>query len=111
MASLLATLGNGPQPISRLAEQEGVAQPTLTRMVERLEAAGLVRRQRSETDGRVVIVELTDQGSLELRELRRRYRKVLTDRLSCMSDEELAGLRAAGEAIQHLAEALRDERD
>ena len=31
MASVLATLGNGSETIGRLAEREGVAQPTLTR--------------------------------------------------------------------------------
>ena len=46
MASVLATLGDGSQTISGLAEREGIAQPTLTRMVERLETEGLVRRRR-----------------------------------------------------------------
>jgi DNA-binding MarR family transcriptional regulator len=109
MASLLATLGEGQQTISRLAELEGVAQPTLTRMVERLEASGLARKQRSEADGRLVRVELTPHGVLELAALRSRYQAVLTERLSNLSDRQLDELRAASDAVQGLIAALRED--
>ena len=111
MASVLATLGDGPQTISGLAEREGVAQPTLTRMVERLEAEGLVRRRRSEHDGRVVLVDLTPRGVTELAGLRERYLAVLNGRLAGLSDAQLRDLRDASDALQILIEALRDETD
>src|SRR6478609_3006301 len=82
MASVLATLGNGPETIGRLAEREGVAQPTLTRMVERLEGEGFVSRERSADDARIVVVSLTPAGQRELDELRKRYLAVLRDRLA-----------------------------
>ena len=44
MTSVLATLEDGPETISRLADKEGTAQPTLTRIIQRLEADRLVRR-------------------------------------------------------------------
>ena len=109
MASVLATLGDGPQPISRLAEHEGVAQPTLTRMVARLEAEGLVHRERSADDGRVVLVGLTSRGAAELAGLRQRYLAVLHERLGGLDDERLRELCEASEAIQVLVDALRAE--
>ena len=107
MASVLATLGDGSQTISGLAEREGIAQPTLTRMVERLEAEGLVRRRRSEQDGRVVLVTLTSEGTAELASLRERYLGALRERLVGLSDEQLQELRAASDALAVLIEALR----
>lgn len=109
MASVLATLDEGPQTIGRLAEREGVAQPTLTRMVERLESSGLVQRRRSSADGRQVVVELTLKGTRELAELRGRYLAVLEERLSNLPDDQLDDLRAAIDAVDVLIEALRDE--
>jgi DNA-binding MarR family transcriptional regulator len=109
MASVLATLGDGSQTISGLAEREGIAQPTLTRMVERLESEGLVRRRRSEHDGRVVLVDLTEEGTAELAALRDRYLAALRERLADLSDAQLQDLVAASEALVVLIEALRVE--
>jgi DNA-binding MarR family transcriptional regulator len=109
MASVLATLGDGSQAISSLADREGIAQPTLTRMVERLENDGLVRRRRSEQDGRVVIVDLTPEGVAELAALRERYLAVLRERLAGLSDAQLEDLRAASDALVVVIEALRDD--
>jgi DNA-binding MarR family transcriptional regulator len=109
MSSVLATLGDGPETIGRLAELEGVAQPTLTRMVERLETEGLVRRERSQRDGRVVLVQLTPSGKSALTALRRRYLAALRQRLETLPDDELRSLHAASEALGVLVTALRDE--
>jgi DNA-binding MarR family transcriptional regulator len=109
MASVLAALDQGPRSISELAEREGVAQPTMTRMAERLENAGLVRRERSTADGRVVIVQLTPEGADELSGLRSRYLAVLDERLSSLTDAQLDELRVASDALAVLIDALRDE--
>jgi len=109
MTSVLVTLEDGPETISRLADKEGTAQPTLTRIIQRLEADGLVRRTTSPTDRRVVVVELTPEGEAELAATRARYLGVLTDRLDHMTDEQLERLLVASEALHELIEALRDE--
>ena len=109
MTSVLATLEDGPETISRLADREGTAQPTLTRIIQRLEADGLVRRAASASDRRVVLVELTPAGTAELAATRARYLGVLTDRLDHMTDEQLERLLAASNAVQELIDALRDE--
>ncbi|MFD0277929.1 MarR family winged helix-turn-helix transcriptional regulator [Kitasatospora sp. NPDC127111] len=49
----------GPQPQATLIEQVGTDASTVTRMVQRLEQAGFVRRRRSESDRRAVVVEAT----------------------------------------------------
>ena len=60
----LAALGTlrrrGPLPVGDLAAHENVKPPSMTRTVAALEEAGLVTRRPSATDGRQVVVELTD---------------------------------------------------
>lgn len=61
-AMVLTVLGeDGPVPISVLAERTGSANSTVSGIVDRLEKLGLARRQRSETDRRVIYVSATDK--------------------------------------------------
>ena len=57
---MLRTLTDAPRRITDLAELEGLAQPTMTLLVQRLEQRGWVERKRDSDDGRVVLVSLTD---------------------------------------------------
>jgi DNA-binding MarR family transcriptional regulator len=107
MASVLVTLGEGPETVGRLAEIEGVAQPTMTRMVGRLEAEGLVERRRGAPDGRLVVVGLTVAGEAELTSLRVRYRTVLRELLEAAPDEQLEELLRAADALGLLVQTLR----
>ena len=59
---MLNTLTFGPRRITELADIEGLAQPTTTLLVKRLEHRGLVRRERQDYDGRIVMVTLTSVG-------------------------------------------------
>src|ERR1700755_2611262 len=75
--SLLSTLSAAPQRITSLAELEGLAQPTVTIMVKRLEARGWVARGTDAGDGRVVVVTITAAGSEALEGFREQYRALL----------------------------------
>ncbi|NYZ13688.1 MarR family transcriptional regulator [Azospirillum sp. RWY-5-1] len=56
------------QTVGALAERLALEPSTLTPLIKRLEAAGLVRRTRNPDDERQVLVALTDQGrALEAR--------------------------------------------
>lgn len=52
----------GPRSQGQLAVSSGCEPPTITGSVRKLEAAGLVVRRPSPTDGRVTIVELSGHG-------------------------------------------------
>ena len=58
----LATRGRST--MTELAEALGVSKAAATEMVERLVAKGLVRRDASASDRRVVVVELTDDAQV-----------------------------------------------
>src|SRR3954471_7097499 len=77
----------GPQRITELADWESVAQPTMTTLVGRLEAQGLVRRGPDPGDRRAVLVAVTTRGE-ETVQLRRRARAVALElRLERLDDE------------------------
>jgi len=59
---LLELDANGPRTQGQLAVASGCEPPTITGSARKLEAAGLVVRRPSPTDGRVSIVELSDRG-------------------------------------------------
>lgn len=59
---LLELHAQGPRTQGQLAAASGCEPPTITGSVRKLEAAGLVVRRPSPTDGRVTIVELSDQA-------------------------------------------------
>ena len=61
-ASLLMNLAAGPRTPTELIDVLGTDTAAVTRLVDRVEAAGLVRRERHPSDRRSVTVELTDEG-------------------------------------------------
>jgi DNA-binding MarR family transcriptional regulator len=106
-AGVLGTLSGGPRRITDLAEQEGLAQPTMTLLVQRLEERGWVARERDAADRRAVLVSLTDAGADALDATRAGYRAVLQRHLESMSESELASLTTATEALGQLIDALQ----
>jgi DNA-binding MarR family transcriptional regulator len=53
---------DGPTPMSRLADQLGVADPNLTGIIGRMEERRVVERVHDRADRRVVLARLTDTG-------------------------------------------------
>ncbi|MCV2395091.1 MarR family transcriptional regulator [Actinotalea sp. M2MS4P-6] len=87
--SVLAALANrGPMTPSALAEDQHVAAPPMTRTVTALADAGLVRRDADPSDGRQVLVSITEAGLVEVKETRRRRNEWLSSRLAELTPEE-----------------------
>jgi len=74
---------------SELAERVGVELPTLIRLLNRLEAEGLVERCAMENQNRAKTVRLTPPGKTVLDELRRITERVRADFLSGVDPEKL----------------------
>jgi DNA-binding MarR family transcriptional regulator len=102
MRSVLFHLSAEPLQITQIARQEGIGQSAATRMVARLEATGLVRRERSASDGRVVMVSVTDRGRTELELMREQSRRVMREVLRDLSARELRQLTQASDALELL---------
>ena len=99
----------GPQRLTTLAAREGVTQPAMTQLISRLEESGLVRREASPEDGRVVLVAITDQGRAVLA----RRRSVRSERMAAiiaqLGPEHRAALAIALPALDALASIPRDD--
>jgi DNA-binding MarR family transcriptional regulator len=59
---LLHFSSRGSMPVKKASDRLQVHPTSITNAVDRLEAAGLVRRLRHPTDGRATLVEITDEG-------------------------------------------------
>jgi DNA-binding MarR family transcriptional regulator len=99
-ASLLSVLVfAGPQPATRLAQIEQVSPPAITKLVTALEADGLVVRERSSDDRRVVLVAATDAGRDVIERGRVARVRAVADLLDGISTRDLATLHGAAEII------------
>jgi DNA-binding MarR family transcriptional regulator len=104
----LATIERrGPLTPSELAEAEGIKRPTATKIVSRLEEAGLVGRAPDPSDGRCSLISVTADGTKMLRELRGRKDAYLAERLDNLPDRDVATLRRAAAILERMLEEGR----
>jgi DNA-binding MarR family transcriptional regulator len=106
---VLAVLGEGPRRITELAELEGLAQPTMTVLVRRLEERGWVSRAGHPEDGRVVLVAITARGRKAVEAFRAEFLAALRSDLEGLSARELAALSRATHALGSFVEELQRE--
>jgi DNA-binding MarR family transcriptional regulator len=106
-AGVLFTLSRGPRRITELAELEGLAQPTMTALVKRLERRGCVRRDRPAEDGRVVLLSLTPAGTAALEAFRTHVGAAVRADMDVMTDDQIAALEAATQALGTLVDVLQ----
>jgi DNA-binding MarR family transcriptional regulator len=79
-----------------LADGLTLSRGGITKLVDRLEAAGLLRRERTEDDGRGFYAVLTDDGERMLRRMWPVYAGVLRETFVDALSEDEAGGSAAG---------------
>jgi DNA-binding MarR family transcriptional regulator len=79
-----------------LADGLTLSRGGITKLVDRLEAAGLLRRERTEDDGRGFYAVLTDDGERMLRRMWPVYAAVLRETFVDALSEDEAGVIAAG---------------
>src|SRR5438093_7476830 len=77
----LAVLAGGDMRMRELARRLGLATSTVTRLVDRLEAAGLAERREARPARRPVLVGLSATGREALAAFRRRLRALLRELL------------------------------
>ena len=103
MAVLGCLFRNGDITVGELASHERVQPPSMTRTVNALADGGYVVRRAHETDGRQVVVVLSDQGRATVLADRARRDAWLAQRLSGLSADERRTLRRAAPILERLA--------
>ena len=102
---LFALVKSGEVPASRLAQEVGVRGPTMTGLLDTLEAERLVRRKPSREDRRVSLLSVTPKGRRLFErlheELLEEWRRILADVPTARKREWIEAIRS----LRRLAQA------
>ena len=97
--------------MNELAERILYSKSGFTRVVDRMEEAGLVRRVRPENDRRSILVVLTDVGRTTMEEARRHHRHAIEEHFSRhLADADVKALTRAFEKVSAHVRPLRPGR-
>ena len=103
MTAALSTVErHGPMTPSELAARERIQRPTATRVLARLEEAGLVQRTPDPQDRRSSLLSATPAARELLAELRTRKTAFLAERLERLSADERATLDRAADILERM---------
>ena len=103
-AALTTVSCHGPLTPSELAARERIQRPTATRVLARLEEAGLLERAEDPTDRRSSLVSATPAGRALLAAQRERKDAFLARRLDRLDPSELAVLDRAADILERVLE-------
>jgi DNA-binding MarR family transcriptional regulator len=105
LTAALATVDrHGPLTPSELASRERVQRPTITRVIGRLEEAGLVERAADPSDRRSALIAVTPAGRALLEAGRTRKDAFLSERLEALPAADRATLARAADLLEGLLE-------
>jgi DNA-binding MarR family transcriptional regulator len=110
---VLVHLEESPQgiPMNELAERILYSKSGFTRVIDRMEEAGLVRRARPDNDRRTILIVLTDKG-IEMMECARRHHRDGIQRhfAQHLTETDIKALIRALEKVSAHARPLRPGR-
>lgn len=91
-----------------LADELGIEGPSLVRLIDLLQAEGLVERREDPTDRRAKTLHLTKAGEAKVEQINRVLRRVRASLLKDIGPEELAATFATLQRIEQRASRLQD---
>jgi DNA-binding MarR family transcriptional regulator len=97
--------------MTALSKSLTVSMPTMTAMVDRLETANMVKRERDTDDRRVVRVRLTAGGKKELEKLVHIRRGEMEKILMHLTEAEMKNFLVSIETVAQLLTKARNKRD
>lgn len=98
--------------MSQLALALGVQPPTVTKMVTRLTAQGLVFRRVSESDGRLARVFLSEEGRDRILQVDRAWKRLEKEALVGLDDKDRKKLRRLLRQVEkNLSASFEDDPD
>ena len=93
---MLLTVTRGEGHAARLRDVTAnmlISQPSVSRLVDRMVARGLISKCPDPHDGRGAIVRATDEGLLAFRRVATTHARSIAERMSVLSDAELTELQ------------------
>lgn len=107
-----ATLSRIPRrgvSLTELAEISSSDLATVSGVIERLAKSGLVSRERSTSDRRVVVITLTERGQAVVDAITPLHRDAVSKILGKVAPEKLATLCEILEEVEHLIDKVKAE--
>jgi DNA-binding MarR family transcriptional regulator len=101
----------GPIRLTTLAAKEGVSQPSMTQLIQRLERLDLVARLADPDDGRAALIGITQQGQTLLDERKRMRRQRLRALMTTLTAEEESALWLAARVALPILHRLVENAD
>lgn len=111
LSALSVLVFGGPIPLGRLAKIEGVASPTMTRIVDGLCRLGFVARSSHPDSARLVMLTATDAGAHLMAAAAERRFEVMTAALQGLTESERADLLRVAPIFRKLAGLVRSAGD
>lgn len=93
---VLLTVTRGEQMTARLRDITAnmlISQPSVSRLVDRMAARGLIAKCADPDDGRGALVRATEEGAAAFRVVATSHGRAIAERMSRLDDDELAQLR------------------
>lgn len=103
---IMGLLSRGNMTASELARLTVVRRPEMTRLIDQLVKAGIVRRETDSKDRRVINIALTDHGRVMLDELNKKVKDNLRLELAGLASEDLAAMSQALDTLRRIAGKL-----
>ncbi|MBN9183102.1 MarR family winged helix-turn-helix transcriptional regulator [Microbacterium sp.] len=93
---VLLTVTRGPDQTARLRDVTAnmlISQPSVSRLVDRMAARGLISKCADPDDGRGALVRATDEGVAKFRAIAAAHAARISERMAVLDDDELRQLR------------------
>jgi DNA-binding MarR family transcriptional regulator len=108
-SSMLALVGAGGRlPVAEIIRLEGLNPSMASRVLGKLEDAGLIRRAPGSTDQRTVLVEATAAGRRTHQRIKDRRNALVTECLARLPVEQATALSRALPALEALVDELTE---
>jgi DNA-binding MarR family transcriptional regulator len=106
LSALSVLVFGGPCSLGALARAEGVAGPTMTRIVDGLIDAGLAERQPHPTDGRAVLIAAAAEGNALMRAAQRRRIEALAGAIASLPADAQRQVMSSVDLLDRVAAAV-----
>lgn len=104
LSALSVLVFGGPSTLRALADAEQVRPPTMTRLVQALEADGYIRRAQDPDDRRAVRLEATGKARRVLEKARQRRIETMVALMASLSPADIGTLGLAADLIESVVD-------
>jgi len=104
--AIMGILAEGSLPVTEIARRLVIPKSQMTHLIDQLAGLGIIERLPDAKDRRVIHISLTNYGKVVLKEGRDLVRQNIRNKLSCLTQAELADLSIALEKLKDIGARL-----